>query len=136
MENKKTTELNWDALEQKYPLAIEQLKQWFLVLHECPDEYVSTEGNSMAIIKHTELKAVFLHVRDLYDFFDSIKLRPFIIPHTYPTCFFVFQSPKKQRDYQVIYSDRITAEIAMFEEAFKFAENIFENKQKKQDETA
>jgi hypothetical protein len=115
--------IDYDELLGLYPKAMQELKAWFASCNGVNNPTkVIVHNNTVILI--TDTFNVTLNIRDLYYFFDTLKMRVFVVPHVYPKCFFVFQSPKNQKDYDTIYDDRESAEIGMFKEAFRIAEKF------------
>lgn len=119
--------IDYNELFSLYPATMQRLKEWFSSRNGTNNSHRVIEHNN-EIILVTENFNVTLNIRDLYYFFDSIKMSLFVVPHVYPKCFFVFQSPKNQKSYEEVYENRETAELAMFKEAFRISE-IFLSKE-------
>lgn len=113
--------IDWNELTNEFPLAINALKEWFLDRIDIPNAEVIIEQHSILLTNGQG--GLYLSPRDLYDFFDSYDIRPFVIPKdSYPNTTYLIQSKKSIKESEMIFNNRVEAEIAMFKETFFFIE--------------
>lgn len=117
-------------LEKEYPLSIQALKDWFLSRFQIENAEIIMEQYSMLITDGQ--RGMFLNPRDLYDFFDSHNVRPFIIPEAdFPKVKYVIQSKKSFIESEDIYDDRGAAETEAFIRTFYFTEVTIQHRERK-----
>lgn len=119
-------------LEKEYPLSIQALKDWFLSRFQIENAEVIMEQYSMLITDGQ--RGMFLNPRDLYDFFDSFNVRPFIIPEeNFPKVKYVIQSKKSFIESEDIYDDRGAAETEAFIKTFYYIEVTLQHIKRKEE---
>lgn len=122
--------LDWDVIKTEYPLSVEELKKWFIERINVANAEVIIEKNSVLLTNGQG--GMYLNPRDLYDFFDTYDVRPFVYPtEVFPKCKFSIQSKKSKKEYDEVFDDRASAEIASFIQTFFFIEATLIHLQKK-----
>lgn len=138
--------LDWDVIKTEYPLSVEELKKWFIERINVANAQVIIEKNSVLLTNGQG--GMYLNPRDLYDFFDTYDVRPFVTPfvqyisvesknnpdafiNEYPKCKYIIQSKKSIKHYDDLFDDRASAEIASFIQTFFFIEATLIHLQKK-----
>lgn len=121
--------MNYKELKEKYPLTFSELERWFILLYDIPKAEVVVEENQVSITNGSFF--IYLHMRDLYSFFDFVKVRPFILPCDFPNFKIAIQSSKSIKWFEDVYDSRYYAECIVFEKCFQYSEILFKHKKEK-----
>lgn len=113
--------LDWFKIQKEFPLSMEALKDWFLTRFDIPSAEVIVDQYSILLTDGQ--RGMYFNPRDLYDFFDSYDVRPFVVPEEkFPQVKYLIQSKKSFKESEEIFEERAAAEIASFIKTFFFIE--------------
>lgn len=112
--------MNFVELKKENTLTFEKLEKWFIVLYDFPNSEVIVEENTISQTDGSRFG--YLHLRDLYDFFDYVGIKLFVSPADGGMYKFAIQSKKSLKEFDEIFTERMDAEMNGFELCFKYTE--------------